>query len=60
MENLRLNGTWGGLASVALGFLPDLASINTLTDLLLKFTSLVSVLLIIFLNIKKLRSNAPA
>ncbi len=59
MENLRLNSYYGGFLSVLLGLVPNLATLNTMTDLLIKFLSLVSVLLIIFLNLKKLRSNAP-
>lgn len=58
MENFRLNA--GGVASILLAWLPDVAALSSLMDVLLKVASLVSVSLIIYLNIKKVRSNAPA
>jgi hypothetical protein len=60
VEDFRLNNMGGGLLTVALAIAPDLATVSTLTDLALKLASLVSVGLIIFLNVKKIRSNAPA
>lgn len=62
-----MNGYFGAVLSVLLGAFPDLANLgqlapqlNTWCDLILKFLSLVSVLLIIILNLKKIRSNASA
>lgn len=60
METFRLNSIGGGLLSLGLGFLPDVATISNWADFALKLTSLASVCLILILNIKKLRSNAPA
>lgn len=60
MENLRLNSFGGGLLSLGLGYLPELATISTWADMALKLASLFSVGLIIILNLKKLRTNAPA
>lgn len=58
MENLRLN--LGGVLSLGLAWVPDLAQLSTWADVALKLASLASVSLIIILNLKKLRSNAPA
>jgi hypothetical protein len=57
VEDFRLTSAGGGIASVCLAWLPNLASLSTGMDVLLKLTSLVSVLLIITLNIKKLRNG---
>lgn len=60
MEDFNLSSLRAGFLSVLLGVVPDLAHLNTWADLGLKFASLVSVLLIIFLNLKKLRTHANA
>lgn len=60
MENLRLNSLVSGYLSVLLGFWPNVAGLpellNVWADLALKFVSLVSVLLIIYLNLRKIRN----
>lgn len=62
MEHLRLKGPLGFFLSAFFGLAPELVTfpqaLNIWADLLLKFLSLVSMLLIIFMNLKKLRSNA--
>ena len=60
MESARLNGFFGAFLSVLFGIAPDLAAMTTFSDLVLKWLSICSVLLILILNIKKLRNNAPA
>lgn len=60
MENVRLNSFAYGLLSLVLGWVPSLENLNTVSDLLLKFFSLASVLLIMYINLKKLRTHAPA
>lgn len=61
MEGFRLNSFAGGFLSLALGLVPSLdwlELVNTWTGTLLNIASLASVLVILILNLKKLRKNA--
>ena len=59
MEGLRLTSIPSAILSVVLGFVPSLELLNSWAGAALNLASLVSVLIIIVLNLKKLRNAAP-